>query len=93
MEFAYLGDPPKGELLVEDFAEFQHAKGTIPPGGGGVMPKPARPVDVVNQAAKNGVGMARFRIRRDQAAEIKKLEREHGQDAALRYLLSIIKLR
>jgi hypothetical protein len=37
--------------------------------------------------------MARFRISRDQAAEIKKLEREHDQDAALRYLLSIIKLR
>jgi hypothetical protein len=25
LEFAYLGDPPKGELLVEDFAEFQRA--------------------------------------------------------------------
>ena len=25
LEFAYLGDPPQGEFLVEDFAEFRRA--------------------------------------------------------------------
>jgi hypothetical protein len=54
------------------------------------MPKPARPVDVANQAIRNGVGTATFKITRDQASEIKKIEAKHGPDAALRQLLKFL---
>jgi hypothetical protein len=56
-----------------------------------VMPKPMRPHDVVNAAAKQGVGMARFRISREAGAEIKRIEREQGHDAALRLVLGLLR--
>ena len=42
------------------------------------MPKLARPQDVVNDATRKGVSMARFRITKAQSEEIKKVEREQG---------------
>jgi hypothetical protein len=50
-------------------------------------------VDVVNQAAKNGVSTARFKITQGQAAEIKVFEREQGHDAALCRILELLRAR
>jgi hypothetical protein len=54
------------------------------------MPKPARPHDIINDAAKKGVSMARFRITKAQGNEIKRIGREQGHDAALRRLLELL---
>lgn len=47
------------------------------------MPKPATPVTLVNDAARKGVSIARFRITKAQGEEIKRIEREQSHDAAL----------
>ncbi len=54
------------------------------------MPKPAQPHDVINDAAKKGVSIARFRITKAHGEEIKRIEREQGRDPALRRLLEIL---
>ncbi len=51
------------------------------------MPNPAKPHDVINQAAKQGVAVGRYRITKEQGAEIKRIELEKGHDQALRRLL------
>ena len=53
------------------------------------MPKPARPHDVINDGARKGVSIGRFRICKAQGEEIKRIEREEGTNAALRRLLEI----
>ena len=55
------------------------------------MPKPARPVDVINSAQKNGVALSRFRITKEQAAELWRIEHKEGQAGGLRFLLEIFK--
>ena len=57
------------------------------------MPKPARPHDIINDAAGKGVSISRFKISREQGAEIKKIEQTQGQDAALAELLRILRLK
>ncbi len=57
------------------------------------MPKATGLQDVINDAARKGVSIARFRITKAQGEKIKKLEREQEHDAALRYLLTVIKLK
>jgi hypothetical protein len=52
--------------------------------------RPDRPVDTINQAAKAGVGVGRFKIDRCQAEHIKKLEKTVGHDAALAQLLKYL---
>jgi hypothetical protein len=47
------------------------------------MPKPARPHDVVDQAARQSVAVGRYRITKEQGSEIKRIEREEGTNAAL----------
>ncbi|HVS89742.1 MAG TPA: hypothetical protein VHF01_16165 [Candidatus Acidoferrum sp.] len=54
------------------------------------MPKPATPVTVMNDAARKGVSIGRFRITKAEGEEIKRIEREQGHDAAVRRLLEIL---
>jgi len=54
------------------------------------MPKRATPVTVINDAARKGVTVHRFRITKAQGDEIKRIEREQGHHAALRRLLEIL---
>ncbi len=54
------------------------------------MPQPAGPHDVINQAAKQGVAVCRYRITKKQGAEIKRIERKEGTNAALRQLLEFL---
>ena len=51
-----------------------------------------RPPVLIENARKNSVAVQRHKITKEQAAQVKKLERKGG-DAALVYLLSIIKLK
>ena len=57
------------------------------------MPKPPRPVDVVNQAAKSSVAVGHFKITKVQGEEIKRIEREQGHDQALRRVLEVLRSR
>jgi hypothetical protein len=54
------------------------------------MPKPTLH-DVINSAARKGVSVTRFRITKDQGAEIKRIEREQGHDQAIRRLLELLR--
>jgi hypothetical protein len=55
------------------------------------MPKPLGLHDVINQAAKQGVSVGRYRITKEQGAEIKRIEREQGHDQALAALLRMLR--
>lgn len=55
------------------------------------MPKPARPVDVINSAVRGGTGIGRFRISKEQAAELRKAEERGGQAEGLKVLLTILR--
>jgi hypothetical protein len=57
------------------------------------MPKPATPVTVINDAVRKGVAVHRFSITKAEGDEIKRIEREHGHDTALRRLLEILRAR
>ncbi len=54
------------------------------------MPKPMQPIDVVRQGQRQGIGMARFRVTREDAQRIKDAERSGGQQAGLVVLLRIL---
>jgi hypothetical protein len=56
------------------------------------MPRPAKPHDVINQATKQGIAVCRYRITKEQGAEIKRIEREQGHDQAIRQLLEFLRL-
>jgi hypothetical protein len=45
----------------------------------------------VNQAAKQGVAVGCYRITKEQGAEVKRIEREQGHDAALRLILKLVR--
>jgi hypothetical protein len=51
------------------------------------MSKPARTHDLINDAAKKGISVARFLITKAQGEETKRVEREQGHGAAFRELL------
>ncbi len=55
------------------------------------MPKPATPMTVINDAAKKGVAIHRFRITKAQGDEIRRIEREQGHSAALRGVLEMLR--
>ncbi len=54
------------------------------------MPKPATPMTVINDAAKKGVAIHRFRISKSQGDEIKGIEPVQRRDAALRRVLDML---
>lgn len=49
-----------------------------------------KPVDTVNAALRSGVGVARYRISKAQAAEIRAAEARGGQAAGLAVVLRIL---
>jgi hypothetical protein len=55
------------------------------------MPRSVRPVDVANQAIRNGVGSARFKISREQADKLRKIEARDGKEAGLTFLLKLLR--
>jgi hypothetical protein len=57
------------------------------------MPKPTGLHDVINNAARKGVSVTRFRITKEQGAEIRRIEREEGANAALRRILELLRAR
>ncbi len=57
------------------------------------VPKPTTPVTVINDAARKGVSIGRFRITKAQGEEIKRIEREQGHDTALRLVLEMLGTR
>jgi hypothetical protein len=54
--------------------------------------RPARPVDVVNAGIKAGASTALFKVSREQAQELRRLEREQPE-AALPFLLRALRSR
>jgi hypothetical protein len=54
------------------------------------MPRPLKPVDLINDAARKGAAVARFKIDRADGLRIKKLEQRDPQ-AALAELLRILR--
>ncbi len=50
-----------------------------------------RPPLVIEQARKNGIGVQRLRISREQAEELKRIEAREGQAGGLKFLLSILR--
>lgn len=57
------------------------------------MPRPLRPYDTIKEAVRQDVAVSKFRVTREQAAELKKIERRDGQGAGLAYLLGILRLK
>ena len=57
------------------------------------MLKPPRPHDIINDAARKGVSIHRFRITKAQGDEINRIEAEQGQDMALAALLRMLRLK
>jgi hypothetical protein len=45
---------------------------------------------VATKAVKCGIATTRFSITREQAAELKRIEAEAGQEAGLRYILKLL---
>jgi len=43
------------------------------------MPKPVTPVTLINDAARKGVAIQRYRLTKDQGEEIKRIERDQGE--------------
>jgi hypothetical protein len=56
-------------------------------------PSAASPAGVINTAAGQGVAIGRYRITRDQAKEIRRVEKKYGQGSpeALRALLLMLR--
>lgn len=54
------------------------------------MPKPARPHDVINDAARKGVSIGRFKISKADGRKILELEKTQGHDAAVAELLRVL---
>ena len=50
-----------------------------------------KPVDAINGALRAGVGVARYRISREQGLELKAIREQDGHDAALRRLLEMLR--
>ena len=57
------------------------------------MPRPSQtPVlDLGRSAARQGVSTTRFRISREQAEGLRRIEREQGQAAGLQHVLGLIR--
>jgi hypothetical protein len=55
------------------------------------MPRPLRPYDTIKQAVRQDVAVSKFRVTREQAAELKRIEQREGKDAGLRFLLTVLK--
>lgn len=49
-----------------------------------------RPYDTIKTAVRSGVGVSRFRITREQAEEIKRVQKEEGHQAATLALLRML---
>jgi hypothetical protein len=54
--------------------------------------RPLKPHDIVNQATKNGVGLGRLKISREQAAELRRIEAREGKDAGLKFILNLLRV-
>lgn len=50
----------------------------------------AHPYQTVKTAVRSGVAVSRFRITKEQAEEIRRIERENGKSAATARLLQIL---
>jgi hypothetical protein len=64
-------------------------------GGWKPKPSPASPAGVINSAAKQGIGIGRYRITAVQAKEIRRLEKKYGQGSpeALKAVLLMLRKR
>jgi hypothetical protein len=47
-------------------------------------------LDVATKAARQGVATSRFRITREQAAELRRIEADQGQEGGSRYVLKLL---
>lgn len=54
--------------------------------------KALRPLDVVNQANRNGVSIGRFKITKEQARQLREAEKK-GHNEAVRTLLGFLRTK